>query len=87
MALLNQRRADGAPAEPSPPAASRRPLARLGELARLRALARGLASWLFLGALLSCSSPPRTQNPGTLWVSFGQTELDLVLADAEPPYY
>lgn len=91
MALLNQRRADGAPNKPSPPGASRRvpghPLARLRALASLRALARALASWLVLGALLSCSSPPRTQNPGTLWVSFGQTELDLVLADREPPYY
>lgn len=89
MALLNQRRVDGAPAELSPPAASRRihPLVRLRELARLRGLARALASWLVLAALLSCSSPPRTQNPGTLWVSFGQTELELVLADTEPPYY
>jgi len=46
-----------------------------------------LAGWLVLASLLSCSSPPRTQNPSTLWVSFGQTELELILADAEPPYY
>lgn len=79
MASLNRRRADGAPA------ASRR--VRLRPPARLGSLARGLACWLLLGALLSCSSPPRTQNPPTLWVSFGQTELDLVLTDKEPPYY
>lgn len=53
----------------------------------LRPLARLLAGWLVLASLLSCSSPPRTQNPSTLWVSFGQTELELILADAEPPYY
>jgi hypothetical protein len=54
--------------------------------ARLRGLVGALACGLLL-ALLSCSSPPRTQNPNTLWVSFGQTELELVLVDAEPPYY
>lgn len=85
MAFLNLHWAGGAPAEPSAPAAARR--AHLHPPAGPRALARGLACWLVLGALLSCSSPPRTQNPPTLWVSFGQTELDLVLADAEPPYY
>ena len=83
MALLNQRRDGDKPTEPSPPPAARRvprhPLAR--------ARASWLVSWLVLGALLSCSSPPRTQNPRTLWVSFGQTELDLVLRDTEPPYY
>ena len=48
----------------------------------------GLLSLLFLGAWLSCNpSPARTQNPSTLWVSFGQTELDLILTDTEPPYY
>lgn len=85
MASLNRRRADGAPAEPSAPAASRR--VRLYPFPHLPPLTRGLACWLLLGALLSCSSPPRTQNPPTLWVSFGQTELDLVLRDTEPPYY
>lgn len=53
---------------------------------RLRLLAA-----IVLGTLCgvgSCNpTATRTQNPSTLWVSYGQTELDLVLADTEPPYY
>ena len=55
-------------------------------LGRHRPRLLGLLS-LFLGIWLSCNPPPRTQNPSTLWVGFGQTELDLVLTDSEPPYY
>ena len=68
------------------PAAEARPLRRAagarGGLV-LAALLGGILS------LLSCGSPtpPGTQNPATLWLSFGQTELDLILIDSEPPYY
>jgi hypothetical protein len=47
----------------------------------------GLVGTLLLSVLLSCGSPASTKNPSTLWVAFGQTELDLILVESEPPYY
>ena len=48
----------------------------------------GCVSLLGLFAVLCCGSPPvSTQNPRTLWVNFGQSELDLLLVESEPPYY
>ena len=56
--------------------------------AGLRRALLGLCSVIGLVGLLSCGTPTvSTQNPSTLWVSFGQTELDLVLVASEPPYY
>ena len=47
-----------------------------------------LVGALGLMSLLSCGSAPvSTQNPSTLWVNFGQSELDLILVESEPPYY
>jgi hypothetical protein len=47
-----------------------------------------LVSILGLTGLLSCGSAPvSTQNASTLWVNFGQSELDLILVESEPPYY
>ena len=72
-------------ARPAVPA--RQPGPRSLGLLRLPILL-SLLSLLSLGSWLSCNPPPaRTQNPSTLWVGFGQTELDLVLTDSEPPYY
>jgi hypothetical protein len=36
-----------------------------------------------LGLFLSCGTPPA--NPASLWVSYSQTEINLVLVDHEPP--
>lgn len=54
-----------------------------------KALSRllGLVGTFVLFALLSCNPPVSTHNPSTLWVGFGQTELDLILVDSEPPYF
>ncbi len=49
---------------------------------------RALVGILTLVGVLSCGSAPvSTKNPSTLWVNFGQTELDLILVESEPPYY
>jgi hypothetical protein len=41
-----------------------------------------------LAGTLSCNqAPASTTNPATLWVGFGQTEVDLVLVETPPPYY
>jgi hypothetical protein len=34
-------------------------------------------------ALAGCPSPP--SNPASLWLSFAQREVDVVLVDHEPP--
>jgi len=74
-----------------PPGAA--PVRRASPL-RARAEGRGLGRAFFslVGALLlsvvfSCGSPASTNNPSSLWVAFGQTELDLILVESEPPYY
>lgn len=41
---------------------------------------------LLLLLLAACSADP-PQNPRTLWLGPGQSELDLVLVEAEPPPY
>jgi hypothetical protein len=49
--------------------------------------ARSLLIGALLGALCSCSSstPLAGPNPASLWLSYAQREVDLVLVDHEPP--
>jgi hypothetical protein len=49
-------------------------------------LFRPLLSLLALLAILSCGSPPPA-NPASLWLSYAQSELNLVLVDHEPPAF
>ena len=61
---------------------------RAAELRRPVGLLVAISLCLSVFGLESCGpSAARTQNPPTLWVGFGQTELELILRDSEPPYY
>lgn len=49
-------------------------------------LALSSAAVLLAAAALGCGpSTPEPQNPPTLWLSFSQMEINLVLVDHEPP--
>jgi hypothetical protein len=43
---------------------------------------------LCLSFLLACAKEPEVpQNPSSLWVSFSQREVDLILVYKEPPTF
>lgn len=37
--------------------------------------------------LAACGPSPAAKNPSTLWLSFSQREIDLVLVDQAPPIF
>jgi hypothetical protein len=50
----------------------------------VRPLARRALPGLLV-ALAGCPAPAPTANPPSLWLSFSQREINIVLVDHEPP--